>query len=78
MVFIFARTNQAFPVLLDGVTVGVGLDAVASTLASLLAKASIFLCFWDSLVVTGECLILELTLQKRRENSFRVAKVNKE
>lgn len=53
---------QAFPLLLDGVVVGVGLDAVESTLVSLLAMANIFLCFWDSLVETGECLMLVLTL----------------
>lgn len=62
-VLIFGLTHQAFPLLLDGVTVGVGLDAVDSTLASLLAIANIFLCFWDSLVGTGECLTLVLTLQ---------------
>lgn len=53
---------QAFPLLLDGVAVGVDLDAVDSALASLLAMASIFLCFWDSLVERGECLMLVLTL----------------
>lgn len=61
-VFVFGLTHQAFPLLLDGVAVGVGLDAVDSALASLLAMASIFLCFWDSLVERGECLMLVLTL----------------
>lgn len=55
-------THQAFPLLLDGVTVGADLDEVVSTLDSLLAMANIFLCFWDSLVGTGECLMLVLTL----------------
>ncbi len=67
MVFIFGLTHQAFPLLLDGVTVGVGLDAVDSTLVSLLAIANIFLCFWDSLAGTGECLMLALTLQAGRK-----------
>lgn len=58
----WTRVAQAFPLLLDGVTVGVDLEAVDSTLASLLAIASIFLCFWDSLAGTGECLMLALTL----------------
>lgn len=61
--FKFGLTHQAFPLLLDGVPVGVGLDALDSTLASLLAMANIFLCFWDSLAGTGECLMLVLTLQ---------------
>lgn len=62
-VFVFGLTHQAFPLLLDGVDVGVGLDAVDSTTASLLAMASIFLCFWDSLVERGECLMPVLTLR---------------
>lgn len=63
-------THQAFPLLLDGVTVGVGLDAVDSTLASLLAIANIFLCFWDSLAGIGECLMLVLTLQTEGKNIY--------
>ena len=63
VVFTFGLTHQAFPLILDGVTAGVVLDAVDSTLASLLAMANIFLCFWDSLVGTGECLMPVLTLQ---------------
>lgn len=58
-------THQAFPLLLDGVTVGVVLDAMDSTLASLLAIAKIFLCFWDSFAGTGECLMLALTLEEK-------------
>lgn len=54
---------QAFPLALDGLTVGVGLDAHDSTLASLLAMAKIFLCFWDSLAGVEECLMLVLTLE---------------
>lgn len=68
-------THQAFPLLLDGVTVGVGLDAVNSTLASLLAMAKIFLCFWDSFAGTGECLMPVLTLQEKYAPSTIVRKV---
>lgn len=63
VLFIFGLTHQAFPLLLlDGVTMGAVLDAVDSALVSLLAMANIFLCFWDSLVETGECLLMVLTL----------------
>ena len=63
MFFTFGLTHQAFPLLFDGVTVGVGLDAADSTLASLLAMANIFLCFWDIFMGTEECLMLAVTLQ---------------
>lgn len=59
-------THQAFPPLLVGVKVGAGLEGLDSTLGSLLATANIFLCFWDSLVGTGECLMLVLPLQMVR------------
>lgn len=55
-------THQAFPLLLEGATVWVGgLDILDSTLASLLAMAKIFLCFWDSLAGPGECFMLATT-----------------
>lgn len=60
-------THQAFPLLLDGVTAGADLEEVVSTLVSLLAMANIFLCFWDSLVVRGECLMLVVTLQTQKD-----------
>lgn len=63
-------THQAFPLLLDGVTAGADLDEVDSTLVSLLAMANIFLCFWDNLVVTGECLMLVLTLQTQKDLQY--------
>lgn len=62
--------HQALPLLLDGLTVEAGLDALDSTLASLLAMAKIFLCFWDSLAGVEECLMLVLTLQKKVDNKW--------
>lgn len=61
-------THHAFPLLLDGVTVGVALGGVDSKLASLLAMANIFLCFWDSFVETGECFMVVLTLQVAKKH----------
>lgn len=57
-------THQAFPLLLEGATVWVGLDVLDSTLASLLAMAKIFLCFWDSLEGPGEGFMLATTQTK--------------